>query len=554
MLSQLYVENIAVIEKTTVDFENGFNVLTGETGAGKSILIDAINLILGFRVSKDIIRTGESRASVSALLTGIGAEASEKLRSLGFEPDEDRSLLIAREISIDGKSSCKIQGRPATVSILREVGGSLITIHGQHDNQSLLSPEKHLFFLDGYAGTSDLLSEYQGVYSRMKEIERQIHELSIDESEKARKLDMLKFQIDEIEDADISEEEESELLSRKKKIKNSEKILEDLQGAVLAFGGDEEQPGLCDLLNDAQRSVGSLSRYLDEYGPVAEKLQEMYYELEEYSSDLKDALSGFDYDPRELNDIEARLDLYYRLKRKYGASVSDVLAFYSQIKSEYETIELSDQQIVKLTEELSRVKQKAVALAKQLSTVRTKRGKEFAKKIMGELAFLNMPSAVFEVSMVPAELAPTGGDAVEFLLSANPGETPKPLSKIASGGELSRIMLAIKNVVAENDDVDTLIFDEIDTGVSGKAAQKIGLKLKEAAGTRQVICITHLAQIAALADRHLLIEKTVKNNRSFTQVTSLDFDGRKRELARIMSGDKITDLMLQNAEEMLTHR
>ena len=513
MLSQLFIQNIAVIEKVQVAFEKGLNVFTGETGAGKSIVIDAINAVLGNRTSRDLVRTGAPKALVTALFEGIGDETKEQLLSMGFEPEEDGSLLLSREISADGKTSCKIGGRPSTVSILREVAQSLINIHGQHDNQSLLLPEQHLVYIDQFGKTAALLKEYRVEYAYYVELQRKLRQLQTDEREKAQRTDLLSYQINEISSAALFPDEEEELQSAKKKIQNSVKIIEALHIAHDLLQGTEESDGILSMLDQTQEQFQMLEVYYPQI--KSDRILDMRYELEEVRENLRDALSDAEMDPAELDRIEERLDLIFRLKRKYGGSVEEILAFKERAQQELDSIVHAEELQAKLEKEHGQSEARLIKLAKQLSEKRKSAAKQFEDQVCAELTFLDMPSVRFIVHAETGELDETGIDRMEFYISTNPGEPPKPIGKIASGGELSRIMLSLKNVIAEGDRVGTLIFDEVDTGVSGRAAQKIGRKLKQASAGRQIICVTHLAQVAAFADTHLLIAKTVRDGRHF---------------------------------------
>lgn len=549
MLSQLFIQNIAVIEKAQVAFEKGLNVFTGETGAGKSIVIDAINAVLGNRTSRDLVRTGAPKALVTALFEGIGDETKEQLLSMGFEPEEDGSLLLSREISADGKTSCKIGGRPSTVSILREVAQSLINIHGQHDNQSLLLPEQHLVYIDQFGKTAALLKEYRVEYAYYVELQRKLRQLQTDEREKAQRTDLLSYQINEISSAALFPDEEEELQSAKKRMQNSVKIIEALHIAHDLLQGTEESDGILSMLDQTQEQFQMLEVYYPQI--KSDRILDMRYELEEVRENLRDALSDAEMDPAELDRIEERLDLIFRLKRKYGGSVEEILAFKERAQQELDSIIHAEELQAKLEKEHGQSEARLIKLAKQLSEKRKSAAKQFEDQVCAELTFLDMPSVRFIVHAETGELDETGIDRMEFYISTNPGEPPKPIGKIASGGELSRIMLSLKNVIAEGDRVGTLIFDEVDTGVSGRAAQKIGRKLKQASAGRQIICVTHLAQVAAFADTHLLIAKTVRDGRTFTTVNALPQEERVQELARIMGGENLTPTVLASARELI---
>ncbi|MDD2955235.1 MAG: DNA repair protein RecN [Oscillospiraceae bacterium] len=552
MLSELYIQNIAVIEKASVTFSKGLNIFTGETGAGKSILIDAINAVLGSRTSKDLVRTGEKKALVTALFQDLGAASREMLTSLGYEPEEDGSLLMMREIASDGKTSCKLNGRPATAAILKEVAQNLITIHGQHDNQALLSPEKHLGFIDDFGGTATLLEEYRGEYAALQDLRRELERLTMDDMEKSRRIDLLSYQVDEISAAELFAGEEEQLRARKKIIANAARILENLHCAHdILFGGDNAE-GVVAQMEELGGNLEFASGYYPELGEISARVQEMRYELEEDAEEVRSLLDEVEVDPGELNRIEARLDLIYQLKRKYGSSEEEILEYFAKAQEELDSISRSDELADKLRHELSLVEKKTEILAKNLSERRQTAIEAFAGRVGEELRFLDMPAVRFVVDRQDTELTARGMDRVEFLISTNPGEPPKPIGRIASGGELSRIMLSLKNVIADSDQVDTLIFDEVDAGVSGRAADRVGQKLKEVSRGRQIICVTHLAQVAAFADNHLLIEKTVSEGRTFTGVQALDRAGRVSELARIMGGEAQTPAVLQSAGEMLS--
>ena len=549
MLSQLFIHNIAVIEKASIDLDRGFTVLTGETGAGKSIIIDTIHAVLGERTSKELVRTGAAAASVSALFTGLDEETLALLDQLSLPREEDGSLLIQRDIRLEGRSSCKVNGAPATVSMLKQLGPRLVTIHGQHESYELLSPEVHITYLDSYGELESLLREYQASYSALRETQRELEALQTDEGEKARLSDLLHYQIDEIEAADVHEGEREELEAQRNVIRNSEKIAEALDLLRGLRSGDEEQEGLLAGISQASLEASRIALYLPELEEASQKLQEAGYLLEDVDSILHN--TSVEFDPALLESMEDRLDLLYKLGLKYGGSEEKILEFLEDCRSRLHQIEFSDEERERLEAQYEEEKKRAIALAKELSQRRKKASAQFIRQVKEELAFLNMPGIEFEMEIQRVPLYHMGCDRMQFLVSANKGEPPKPMSKIASGGELSRIMLAIKTVLSGKDRVDTLIFDEVDTGISGAAANKVGQKLKQVSQNRQVLCITHLAQIASLADHHLLISKHVEEDRTFTQVQELDFEGRKKEVARIIGGDAVTDLQLKMAEEML---
>lgn len=555
MLDSLHIENIAVIERADIQFDAGFNVLTGETGAGKSIVIDAINAVLGERANRDLVRTGSDTANVSAVFSGLSDSVAAALLELGFEPDEDGLLLIQRSISAEGKGSCRINGRPATVSLLRTVGRMLVNIHGQHENQTLLNPEKHVEYLDRLGDLLPLLETYREAYHRLCGIRRQLKDADMDETLKARRMDLLRYQIEEIEGARLQPGEEEILLSQRELYRNAGKIAEGLMAAKLILSGDEEEPGALSLLEQASASLTSAGRYMEDAAALSQRVETALYDLQECAGELRDLTGRLDFDPAELDRVEERLAEIRRLTGKYGATIEEVLAYLETARQELEDMELSDERIARLQREEAQAAREAEDAAARLTAARRETARVFAKEVMEQLTFLDMPSVTMEVAMEPAPLSSMGADRVEFLLSANPGEPAKPIARIASGGELSRVMLAIKSVLADADDIDTLIFDEIDTGISGRAAQKVGIKLRQtavgsSARRRQVLCVTHLAQIAAQGHHHLLIQKSVRDGRTFTEVTPLDREQRERELARIISGE-ITPASLQAAAEML---
>lgn len=551
MLSQLYIENIAVIEKASIDFHDGFNVLTGETGAGKSIVIDSIHAILGERTSRELVRTGASSAYVSAVFRDPGRQVIEKLAEFGYAPEEDGTVMLQREINSEGKTVCRINGRPASVSVLKEVGVGLINIHGQHESYDLLSPDLHIRYIDRMGVPENLLEQYRNSFERMHQIKQELSSFHMDEQQKARQIDLLTYQIEELEAAELHPGEQEELNKRRTMYLNSEKIAGSLATAKAAIDGDEEVQGALSAVSSAASVVSDAERFLPELHSLAERLKSMEYDLEDCSAELRDYSSQIEYDPQELENIEARLDQIYRLSLKYGGTAEQMLEFLEKSKQELQNIQLSDENIAKLTKEHQEASEHTEKLAAEISSYREKACGLFAAQVKQELKFLDMPNIDFEVRQDTVPLNQLGCDKIEFYISTNPGEPAKPIAKIASGGELSRIMLAIKTVLADKDEIDTLIFDEVDTGISGSAAQKVGLKLREAAGSRQILCVTHLAQIAALGDTQYLIRKHVRENKTFTDVTELDYEGRKQELARIMGGTQITPLMLQNAGEML---
>lgn len=550
MLSNLQIENIAVIKSASIDFENGFNVMTGETGAGKSIVIDSLNAILGERTSRELIRSGADSASVCAEFQNVGNNVKNELEKLGIEKDD--TLIVSRKLTPDGKNVCRINGMPATVSMLKALGVQLVNIHGQLDNQSLLSPETHCSFIDKLAGSGRELNEFKELYSLYIKKENELKSLNTDVNEKNRRLDILNYQIEEIQKADIRPGEKDELTEKLGFLRNAEKILDLLHMAYAALNGDGEMPGAADIAADAASKLLSAADYSSDFAETANGVNDAAMNLSAYTEELRDKIYSLDYDPNETERAEERLDVIYRLSQKYGDSEEDILAYLENAEKERDALSFSDERAEQLRAETEKAYNEALAAAKKLSEIRIEAGKKFSADVERELAFLDMPSVKFIVNDSVGELYENGIDNIEFLLSANAGEEPKPLSKIASGGELSRIMLAIKCVLSELDDIDTLIFDEIDSGVSGRAALKIAAKMKELSKTHQVICVTHLAQIAAFADEHKLISKEEKDGRTYTCIASLDYNGRKYELARIMGGLTVTQSILNSAEELLS--
>lgn len=550
MLSQLYINNIAVISEASIDFERGLNVFTGETGAGKTILIHAINAVLGERTSRDMIRTGEEKASISALFTELSPNAEAALEEAGY-PADDGTVLIAREISADGKSVCRINGRPATAAILKTVSAYLINVHGQHDNQQLLSPQKHLGFIDSFGELGAPLAQYQAAYQAYSAVKRELEGVNTDEAQKAYRIDLLNYQIAEIDAAELQAGEEDELRAQRRLIKNSLAVTQALGQSAAIFDGDEEANGLSTMLGALSGQMAEAAKYLEAAQPVSDRLTELVYEFEGISSDIHDMLANFDCDPARLDEIERRLDLIYNLKKKYGPDVESVLRFRDNAAEELEQIETSDARAEKLRAQLGGLLKEAERLAQVLSNRRAAAAGAFAQAVGAELSFLDMPSVRLTVNRRDKPLSPDGADEIELFIAANVGEEPKSLAKIASGGELSRIMLSIKNVLADRDDIQTMIFDEVDTGVSGRAAQKIGRKLAQVAENRQVIVVTHLAQVASFARRHLYISKSAREDRTFTTIQPLGRAERVRELARIAGGETISELALRHAEEML---
>lgn len=547
MLTSLKIENVAIIESAAIEFGCGLNVLTGETGAGKSIVIDSINAILGERTSRDIIRTGAQSAKVYAVFEDVNAKVRKFLDENGIDC-EDGVLIINRTLSREGKNVCRLNGAPVTVSMLREIGSELIDIHGQHDNQALLSPEKHCGFVDSFAGNAEIIADYREKYGRLCEVRSKLKKLTTDESSKSQRIDFLTYQIDELEKAEITPGERDELKARKTLINNSQKVIESLNVAYEALKADGA--GI-DMITDAESEISDASAYMEALGEASEKITDIRYELEDIAETVRDAMSEVDFDQSELEEIDERLDLLYRLSKKYGNTEEEMLEYLEKAKTELDNIAFSEEKVKELQKQEKEALAEAEAAAKKLTESRKTAGEKLSKAICSELEFLDMPNVRFVVKCDDIGLTENGKDEIEFLISANVGEEPKPLAKIASGGELSRIMLAIKNVLAEADGVDTMIFDEIDTGVSGRAAQKIAMKLRSASKGRQVICVTHLAQIAAQGDVHLYISKSVSDGKTYTNIKSLIEEDRVAEIARIMGGMEITKLQLESAREML---
>ncbi len=549
MLSRLYIENIAVIKQAEINYTLGLNIMSGETGAGKSILVDSIMAVMGERTSRELIRTGAQSAYVSAEFSDLRPAALAALEEMGIEP-EDGTVTLCRELKVDGRGTCRVNGRPVSVAALKAAGRQLVNIHGQHDTQSLMDPDSHLRYLDAMSGSGDLLEEYRSCYSAYVAAQKKLRELEVDESEKERRIDMLRYQINDIESASIRPGETDKLIRRRDKCRNFEKIRTALSRAAAVLSGDEDVTGVVSMLDDSREELSSVSDVHPDFDILHKRLRDAYYEVADISEELSAQLNSMEFDPAELEKIEDRLEILSRIRKKYGGE-EEALEYAENAQKELEKLEKADEHRTQMQQETVRLKKAAAQAAVKLSEQRRETARTFSSRIRDELAFLDMPGVGFEVSFEQKPMADDGADRVEFLISANPGEPPKPISKIASGGELSRIMLAIKNVLAGSDDIDTLIFDEIDTGVSGRAAYKIGVKLKEASRARQIICITHLSQIAANADTHMLIEKQVSDGRTFTQVTELDIEGRVRELARINGGENITETQLATARELL---
>ena len=549
MLSSLQIENVAVIQKANVHFEKGLNVLTGETGAGKSILIDSINAILGNRTSKDLVRTGAAKAVIRAAFENVPPAVLDSLEKAGYERSE--ALLLSREITAEGKSTCRINGMPATAAILRELCGGLININGQHDSVGLLNPAHHESILDAYAQNRTEYQEYYAVYRELVKIKRELDAQITDESEKQRRIDLLSYQVQEIEDAALTAGEEQTLESRRKVLSNASTIRDRIAQCYALLSGDDETPGAVDLLGEASNAVDAAAQLDGELSTSAGQLLDLYYNAKDAAADLIGRLDAYETNDAELDEIEQRIDLIYKLKRKYGDTVEDIIAFGQKAREELELIQSSQERVDLLQAEQHRLYVLAREKAETLTQTRLKAFEELNKRISGTLDFLNMPGVRMTLHHARGPLASHGQDSIEFYISTNPGEAPKPLAKIASGGELSRITLAIKNAMADKDAVPTVIYDEIDSGVSGKAASRIGEVLRQSAEGHQILCITHTAQIAALADCHLLIQKNIANERTYTEIHPLDEDGRVDALAHLISGDHVTELSRANAREML---
>lgn len=549
MLSSLQIENVAVIQKANVHFEKGLNVLTGETGAGKSILIDSINTILGNRTSKDLVRTGAAKAVIRAAFEDVPPAVLDSLEKAGYERSE--ALLLSREITAEGKSTCRINGMPATAAVLRELCGGLININGQHDSVGLLNPARHEGILDAYAQNSAEYQAYYAIYRELVSVKKALDAMITDESEKQRRIDLLSYQVQEIDDAGLTAGEEQTLESRRKVLANASTIRDRIAQCYALLSGGDEAPGAVDLLGEASNAVDAAAQLDGELSAGAGQLLDLYYTAKDVAADLIGRLDAYDTNDAELDEIEQRIDLIYKLRRKYGDTVEDILAFGERARKELEMIQSSQERVEHLQKEQRRLYTLAREKAEALTQTRLKAFDELNKRISGTLDFLNMPGVRMTLRHSRGPLASHGQDSVEFYISTNPGEAPKPLAKIASGGELSRITLAIKNAMADKDAVPTVIYDEIDSGVSGKAASRIGEVLRQSAEGHQILCITHTAQIAALADCHLLIQKNITNERTYTEIHPLDENGRVEALARLISGDHVTELSLANAREML---
>ena len=547
MLSLLHIENIAVIECADITFDSGFNILTGETGAGKSIVIDAISAILGERAYRDMIRTGTNKASVCAVFTNVPKLSWFEDNGVEYDPE----TIIQREVHLDGKNICRVNGALVTVSILRKLGIQLINIHGQHDSASLFDENNHLGFLDAFAENQSLRDTYAEKFDAVAKLRKEIERLHMDESEKLRRMETLRYQINEISKANLQAGEDETLEQRRKILQNAEKLSDGIHTAVECLYGGDDTDGAASLLAEAERELARLARYTDAYHELHEKVADLMYQVQDAAEELRDARDDLSYSADELEQIESRLDIIHRLRRKYGSSCEEILEYLGNAQKELDEIEFADDHVERLKLKCEKAEKQAWDAAIALRNNRIAAAKELSERILTELAQLDMPRVQFSCNFTETELTTIGADLVAFYMSANAGEALKPLSKVASGGELARIMLAMKNVLAEQDQVATLIFDEVDTGVSGRAAQKVAEKLRSVAKTKQVLCVTHLPQLAALANTHLLIAKEERSGRTYTTVTPLDLEGRKRELARIIGGANITETTLKSAEEML---
>ena len=547
MLSLLHIENIAVIESADISFDQGFNVLTGETGAGKSIVIDAISAILGERAYRDMIRTGTTKASVRAVFTDVPELSWFADNGVEYDPE----TVIQREVHLDGKNVCRVNGSLVSVTILRKLGIQLINIHGQHDSASLFDEANHLAFLDAFADNEALRADYLEKYEAVAKLRREIDRMTMDESEKLRRMETLRYQIAEIEKAELEAGEDEELEARRKILQNAEKLSDGMEQAVECLYGGDDSDGASGLLAQAEYALARLAKYTDAYAALHEKIADLMYQVQDAAEEVRDARDDLSYSSDELEQIEARLDKIHRLRRKYGSSCTEILEYLDKAKKELDEIEFADDHLERLKKKLKKAEKTAWDAAFELRKNRQETAVSMSQRILSELAQLDMPRVQFSCEFTELELTNNGADAVAFYMSANAGEALKPMSKVASGGELARIMLAMKNVLAEKDQVNTLIFDEVDTGVSGRAAQKVAEKLRSVAAHKQVLCVTHLPQLAALANTHLLIAKDERDGRTYTTVTPLDIEGRKKELARIIGGTNITETTLKSAEEML---
>lgn len=552
MLSLLHIENIAIIESADIQFDPGFNVLTGETGAGKSIVIDAISTVLGQRTSRELIRTGARSARVTAVFT--------QLAPIPWLPEngvpQGEELLLQREVQADGRNVCRVNGRIMTVAQLRELGRQLLDIHGQHDGQQLLDPACHLGYLDSFGRTAPALADFRAAYETVTGLRRQIAALEMDDAERSRRVDTLNFQIRELERAELRPGEEEELSERRALLRNAGKLIDAVQSAEYALSGNEDSQGACDLISDAEGALRGVAGAAPQFSELFEKLTALRCAADDAAEVLRDLYHDFDFSPEELDQLESRLDVLYRLKRKYGATVEDMLDYLDRCRQELDQIEFADDTIARLTQELAQAKAEAVRRGKLLTQARTQAAQALQQRVEEELRQLDMPKVRFQTEFLPSGgkdgMDENGMEQVQFLMSANVGEALRPIQKVASGGELARIMLALKNVLAEDDGIGSLVFDEVDTGVSGRAAQKVAQKMADVARCKQVLCVTHLPQIAAMADTHFSVEKGERNGRTYTRVERLDRPRRKEELARLMGGASITDTLRDSAEELLT--
>ena len=547
MLSLLHIENIAVIECADITFHKGFNILTGETGAGKSIVIDGISAIIGERAYRDMIRTGTDKASVRAVFTDVPMLSWFEDNAVPYDPE----TVIVREIYLDGRNICKVNGTAVNVIMLRQLGIQLINIHGQHDSAALFNEENHLTYLDAYADNQSLRDSYGEKYNTLSQLRHEIKRISMDESEKLRRMETLRYQIEEIEKANLKPEEDTNLEERRKLLQNAEKISDGIYTAVECLYGSDESDGAAALLQQAEREISRLQRFTEGYNALHERISDLMYQVQDLAEEVRAARDDLSYSADELERIEARLDVIHRLRKKYGATCTDILDYLDRAKKELDEIEFADEHIERLKIKCQKAEQEATAAALALRKNRQNAALLLSKKILEELSALDMPKVQFSCVFAETELSAIGMDQVAFYMSANAGEALKPMSKVASGGELARIMLAMKNVLAEQDQINTLIFDEVDTGVSGRAAQKVAEKLRSVAKNKQVLCVTHLPQLAAMGDTHLLIAKEERQGRTYTTVTPLDMEGRKKEVARIIGGANITETTLRSAEEML---
>ncbi len=548
MLQLLHIENIAVIEEADITFDEGFNALTGETGAGKSIVIDAMGAVLGQRTSRDLIRTGAAKAFVSAMFSGV--PPLPVLEECGMEA-EDGELLLQREIYADGKNACRVGGRPVTVAQLRRIGGALLNIHGQHDGQQLLDEEQHGAYLDSFGRVEEELGAYAACYEAMEATRKRLKSLQMDEAEKERRMDSLTFQIQELEKAQLKPGEEEALLQRRNLLRNSEKFMSAVQGAVWSLTGGDDGGGAVSELREAAGAVSGVKGLDDRFGQLHERLENLYSEAYDVAETLRDLQDSFDFSPQELDELEGRADLLYRLKKKYGPTVEDMLAYLEKCREELDQIAFAADTTARLEKQLEKERGRAMKAARALSEARKAAAKRLEERIQEELRQLDMPKVRFAICFEEKEPDALGIDVVRFLMSANVGEELRPINKVASGGELARIMLALKNVLAENELIGTLVFDEVDTGVSGRAAQKVAEKLAQVSRRKQVLCVTHLPQLAAMADTHFSVEKGEREGRTYTRVLRLDRERRKEELARLTGGQRLTSALLAGAEELL---